>query len=134
MSRKILGVIVGFILAVGIILIVEMIGTNLAPQTPKNLEYMTLNEREAYFSSMPLRAYLTTLVGYIIASFAGGWITTKISKDRHSIAPPLILGILLTIGGLWNFFMMLPGQPTWFVALSLITYIPLALIGHRFAR
>jgi hypothetical protein len=134
MSRKILGVVVGLIVAVAIFLVAEMVATLFDPHSPKNLEYMSVQERETYFGTMPIGAYLTTAFGYLLGSLAAGWLATSISKQRNSMTLALIAGIILTIGGLINFFIVLPGQPGWFVALSLVLYIPFALIGHRLGR
>jgi hypothetical protein len=134
MGRKILGVIVALILAGAIFLIFQMIATMIPPFAPKNLGYMSAEERASYFGSMPAGAYVTTLIGYFIGSIGGGWIVTKISKQRASFTLPLIVGVILTIGGIINFFIILPGQPLWFVAISMISYIPLSLFGHRLAR
>lgn len=134
MGRMILGVVVAIILTSAIFLLVQMIATPFGPQPPKNLEYLSSEEIAAYFRTLPLGAYVTVLLGYIIGTFAGGWIVTKISKQRDNIILPLIVGAFFTLGGIVNFFYMLPGQPMWFVILSLLSYIPFALLGHRFAR
>lgn len=136
MGRKILAVIVGFILAFAIFMVFQMISTTtlFMHMSPKNLEYMSAADRAAYFGSMPVGAYVMMLVGYVLGSVAAGWIATKISKERNSMTLPIIVGFLLVLAGLVNFFVVLPGQPVWFIALSLICCIPSAILGHRFAR
>lgn len=135
MGRKILAVIVAMITSTMIIWIAEMISTMAAPTYPKNAEYMSRDEWTAYISSMPARAFAIILVGYIIAAFAGGFIATKMGR-RWSPGPSLalIVGVLLTLGGVANFFVMLPGQPLWFIAVSLVCYIPFSLLGYRIAK
>jgi len=135
MGRKILAVIVGIITATAIIWIFEMISTMAAPNYPKNAEYMTREEWSAYLATMPAMSLAIILIGYIVASFAGGFVAQKIGR-RWSDGPTLstIVGVLLLIGGIANFFFMLPGQPVWFTAASLISFIPCALIGYRLAR
>lgn len=134
MGRKILAVVAALITASAIFLLIQMIATLFAFETPKNIEYMTREEIAAYMKTVPVGGYLTVLFGYLLGSFAGGWMVTKVSKARNSTALPFLVGALLTIGAIGNFFFVLPGQPLWFVVLSLISYIPLALFGHRFAR
>jgi hypothetical protein len=88
-----------------------------------------------YMTNLPMTAYVVVLLGYIVASFAGGFIVTKMARQVSTgLTMPLIVGGLLTFGGILNSFVTLPGQPAWFVTLSLLAYIPLALLGHRFAR
>ena len=134
MGRKILGVVAGAITAFAVIGIVQMIGSMFAPQPPKNIEYMTREEMTAYIASLPIGSLLTVIFGYMLGSLAGGWMATKITKERHNLVPALIVGILLTLAGLANFFVMVPGQPAWFVVVCLLIYIPFALLGHRLAR
>lgn len=134
MGRKILGVIVGWITAVAIIMIVEMIGSVFNPQPPRNFLKLSPEETAEYVKTIPIGAYLTVAFGYLLGAFAGGWMVTKISKQRDSSLLPLLVGILLTLGAVYNFFYMLPGQPVWFIVLCLLIFIPFALLGHRTAR
>lgn len=134
MGRRILGMIAGAITAFAVIGIVQMIGTMFASQPPKNIEYMTAEEIAAFVASLPLGTLLTFIFGYMLGSLAGGWMATKVTKERHNSVPSLIVGIILTIVGLVNFFVVFPGQPAWFVAVSLLIYIPVSLLGHRLAR
>lgn len=135
MGRKILAVIVAMITATAIIWIFEMISTMAAPNYPKNAEYMSRDEWKAYMATLPALSFAIILGGYIIAGFAGGFVASKMGR-RWSSGPTLalIVGALLTLGGIANFFFMIPGQPVWFMVASLISYIPAALIGYRIAR
>lgn len=133
MGRKLLAVIVAIIVSNAIFLIAIMIATIFAAFAPKNLEYMTAAERAAYFGSMPIGAYLTELAGYVLGSVAAGWIVVRISKDRHGFTLPIIVGAILTLGGLVTLFSTMPGQPAWVVALSLLIFLPFTLIGKRVA-
>ncbi len=133
MGRKILAVVVGLITAWGFILIVGMIATRMW-STPNNLEYMSRDEMIAYFSSRPLETFIVILIGYIIGAYFGGFIVTKMSRrESPGISLPILIGGILTVGAMIN-FAFFPGQPLWFMALSLLTFIPLSLLGHRFAR
>jgi hypothetical protein len=133
MGRKILAVIVALIVATAIIMIVEMLNSyNIKPPTP---EVMRDTEKlREYMASGSALAYGVVLFGYILASFVAGFIVTKISRQvSRGIAMPIVVGVLLTLLGITN-HIMLPGQPVWFMAASLISFIPFSLIGHRFAR
>jgi uncharacterized membrane protein YeaQ/YmgE (transglycosylase-associated protein family) len=134
MGRRLLAVIVALIVANAVYLIGLMIATMFAAFSPKNFEYMSMQERATYFSSMPLGAYLTEIFAYIIGSLAAGWIVSSISRDRPSITLPLIVGVILTLGALVTLFISIPGQPAWVIVLSLILFIPFTLLGQRFAR
>jgi hypothetical protein len=133
MVRKVLAVIVALITAWGIILIVEMVASRFWT-TPNNLEYMSRDDMAAYFSKLPPTAYLIVLAGYLIAAFFGGFIVTKMSRrESPGLTLPVVIGIILTLGGILN-FVSFPGQPIWFVMVGVLIFIPMSLIGHRFAR
>jgi hypothetical protein len=133
MGRMILAVVVALITASAIFLLVLMIATPFGPQPPKNLEYLNNEKITQYFSTLPIGAYLTVALGFLLGSFAGGWIVAKISKHAGGWILPIVLGVLLTLGGV-VFFLRLPGQPLWFTVLSLLIYLPFVLLGYKFAR
>src|SRR5690348_8551673 len=131
--RRTLGVAAGLVIASGIFLIIAMIATLFPETSPANIEYWTAQERAAYFSSMPIGGYLTTAFGCLLASFTGGWIAAVVSKERHWIFLPVVLGILLTLVGMVNALVVEVGQPAWSIALSLVMFIPFTIVGYRAA-
>jgi hypothetical protein len=133
MGRKVLGVVVAVIVAFAIFSIFLMIASMFAPQPPKNFEYRNSAEIADFMRSLPVGAYVTATIGVLIASLAAGWMTTKISKQRTSVALPAIVGVLLTIASIVN-FNAFGAQPVWFLIACLLITIPFALIGHRLAR
>ena len=132
MHRRLLAVIAAVSLAGCIFLLAIMIATDWAPFPPKNLEYLSRDEVRSFFPTLPLGGYLTALFGFLLGAFAAGWITAKISKQMHGLSLPLIVGALFILGGI-GFFVILPGQPDWFIVASLASFIPLSLLGHRTA-
>ncbi len=133
MGRKILAVIVAFIVATAIMMIVEML--NSMQYAPPAAEVMKDPAKLAeYMANGPARVYIVVLIGYVLASFAGGFIVTKMSRQVSTgMTMPIILGALLELAMVAN-ILMLPGQPMWFVVAGLLIFIPLSLLGHRFAR
>jgi hypothetical protein len=134
MGRRILAVVVALIVANAIFLIGLMIATMFAPFAPKNFEYMSGQEKAAYFGSMPIGAYLTELAAYIIGSIAAGWVVANVSKGGRSMTLPLVVGVVLTLGAIVTLFITIPGQPMWVIIVSLLIFIPFTLIGRTFAR
>ena len=133
MGRKILAVVVALIVATAVMIIVEMLNS-LQLKPPGNDVLNDPAKLREYMANGPAMAYVVVLIGYVLASFAGGFIVTKMSRQVSSgTTLPLIVGAILTAAGIMN-FVMLPGQPVWFLVLSLLTFIPVTLIGHRFAR
>lgn len=133
MGRKILAVVVALIVATAIMIIVEMLNS-LQLKPPGNDVLNDPAKLREYMANGPAMAYVVVLIGYVLASFAGGFIVTKMSRQVSSgTTLPLVVGGILTVAGILN-YVMLPGQPVWFLVLSLLTFVPVTLIGHRFAR
>jgi hypothetical protein len=134
MGRKILAVVVALITATAVIMIVQM--GNAVVVAPPSAEAMKDPQLlHQYLTKMPVTAYVIMILSYVLGAFAGGFIVTKMSRrESPGTSLPILIGVILTIIGLLVFFVVLPGQPVWFIALSLLSYIPMALLGHRFAR
>jgi hypothetical protein len=134
MGRKILAVVVGMIVAMAIIMIVQMANSVVVRPPTSDVMNDPARMRE-FWNTVPVTAYVVVLIGYVLGAFGGGFIVTKMSRrESPGTTLPILIGVLLLIGGLLNFFVLLPGQPVWFMALSLLLFIPMSLLGHRFAR
>ena len=133
MGRRILAVVVALIVAVAIMMVIEMGNSMIiAPPTAE-----IMNDHAAlcgYMANGPVKAYIVVLIGYFLASFAGGFVVTKMGRQvSRGIGLPLIVGAFLTLGMVAN-IVMLPCQPPWFIVIGLLIFVPMTLIGHRFAR
>lgn len=133
MGRKILAVIVAWIVAGGIILIGQMFMASIWPAPSPTVREDPAAMR-AYIEGLPTQAFITLAAVYAVASFAGGFIATKMGR-RFSGGPTLalIIGVLLTLGGLLNFFVVVPYHPVWVTIVCLLIYIPFALVGYAAA-
>ncbi len=133
MGRKILAVVVAWIVAVAIMMIVEM-GNSIVLAPPGDAVMKDPAALREYMANGPMTAYVIVLVGYILASFVGGFIVTKMSRrESPGLSLPIVIGVLLELGMVAN-ILMLPGQPMWFIVVGLLIFIPVTLLGHRFAR
>jgi len=133
MGRKVLAVVIAMITAVGIIGVAYMISSMMAPFYPSNMEYMSRDEMAAYMQTVPMSTFVIVLIGYALAAFAGGFIATRMGRRwSQGMSLALVVGVLLTIGDLLMAWLW--PQPSWFIMSSLIVFIPISLIGYRFAR
>ncbi|MFM9903534.1 MAG: hypothetical protein ACKVQJ_03055 [Pyrinomonadaceae bacterium] len=133
MGRKILAVVVAFIVATTIMLIVEMVNS-IVVMPPTDAVMKDPAALREFMANGPVKAYIIVLLGYFLASFAGGFIVTKISRQvSQGITLPVIVGTILTLGMIGNIY-MLPGQPIWFIVIGLLMFVPVTLFGHRLAR
>jgi hypothetical protein len=133
MLRKILGTIGGIVTAFIVILIAQLaLMLVVTPPTPEMMQ--NSQALQEWVSNMPVSANLLLALGYLIGSFAGGFVATKIAVGENGFLPSLIVGVLLTVAGVYNFFVTMPGSPMWAIVLCLVIYIPFTLIGHRAAK
>jgi DMSO/TMAO reductase YedYZ heme-binding membrane subunit len=118
--------------AVAIIWVAYMIATLFPPTPPINLEYAREGDMAAYMRTYPTMGFVAVAIGYILAAFAGGFIATKMGRRWSQGATlAIIVGALLTAGSLLTATVW--PQPIWFVLVSLIIFVPAALIGFKFA-
>lgn len=125
MGRIVLAVIVAMIAAIGVITIVQMLSSLVVVPPSSDVANDPAKMREVY---------VVVLIGYFLGSFAGGFIVKNMSRrESPGLTLPILIGAILTVGGILYFFVMQPGQPIWFVILSLLTFIPVSLLGAKFA-
>ncbi len=128
-TKYILPVVAGTMAAMMLILLGEtaIIKMYLPPGTNQNDTEAIANA----VKHMPLSAFLFLLVNYIICSFIAGIISTLIAK-RIAIRPALVVGIVLTLAGLYN-VVSIP-HPMWFSVLNLFIYLPFTYFGYLAIR
>ncbi|MCW3126895.1 MAG: hypothetical protein JWO03_2553 [Bacteroidetes bacterium] len=128
--RRIMGVIAG--IAVGGI-IVEMgdSASRMMVHVPKDFDSQNTKAMADLVANMPVSCFLIMIAGYIVAAFSGGIIATLIT-GREQSRPAMLVGILLTIGGVINLTMF--PHPVWFIVVSTLVYIPSAWSGWRVIR
>jgi hypothetical protein len=132
MGRMILAVIVALIVAFAIIMVIEM-GNSIIVMPPSKEVMGDPAALCDYMRRVPEKAYIYQLIAYFLGSFAAGFIVTKMSRrESPGLMLPIIVGALLTLATIGN-LVMLPCQPTWFAVIALITFLPITIIGHRFA-
>ena len=128
----VLAVIVALIVAIAIMMVVEM-GKSMIVMPPSSDIMKDAAALCEYMRNSPTKAYVVELIGFFVASFAAGFIVTKMSRrESPGLLLPIIVGVLLTLYMI-TYLMMLPCQPIWFAIIGLLTFIPITLIGHRFA-
>lgn len=131
--RSILAVVTAFVVASVIMMVIESInGRVLHPGLGKAAEGLT--DREAVrvlLASAPVSAFLVVIFGWVLGSFAGGWVAARMAA-RAPAAHALALGGLVTVAGIANNLMLPP--PTWFWIASLVFLLPAAHAGGRLAR
>jgi len=133
MGRKLLAIATGMITAFSIIGISYMVSTMMAPFYPRNLDYMGPGELQAYWAQLPASTYGVVLGGYGIAAFAAGFLSTKTGRRwSEGTTLPFICGLLLVAWEVASVFFW--AQPWWFIVASVVLFIPISLVGYKFAH
>lgn len=132
MGRKILAMAIGLITGLFTFAVIAIVSTRYG-LAPSNVEYMSRGEMAQYWSSRPATVYVVMLLGWMLSSLAAGWITTKTSRElNNTVLALLVSGIMLGVGAVF-FFVVTPGLPLWMIAISLLSTIPIAMLGHKIA-
>ena len=129
-TQYVLPVVVGAMVGMILITLGEMWIETLYP-LPAGTDKYDVDSLARAMKTMPDKAFVLLLVNYAICSFLSGLIATLISK-RVTLRPPLVVGIVLTLAGLYN-VINLP-HPLWFSVLNLLVYLPFAYLGYLVIR
>ena len=131
--RRIAGAVIGLIAAFVTISLSQL--AMALVMKPPTLEMMqNPAAMRAFVESMPASAYIILAIGYALGSFVGGLVAGKISGGSEpGFLPAMAVGVLLTVMGVVNFFVTMPGSPLWAIVLCLITYLPFAALGNKIA-
>jgi hypothetical protein len=132
MIRSILAVVTGFVVASALMMAVEAVnGRYLYPELGKLANGVTDREvLRIILAGAPVGALLVVILGWVLGSLAGGGVAAWIGK-RAPVGHALVLGGLLTLGGIANNLIVPP--PFWFWVAGIMVLIPAAYAGARLA-
>jgi len=130
--RSVLAVIAGFVAASAVMMLIETAnGRVLYPELGRLAKGMTDREAvKALLANAPVGAFLVVLLGWVLGSLVGGFLSARIVWNAP-VAHALVLGGLLTLAGIANNLMLPP--PGWFWIPSLVVFLPAAYAGARLA-
>jgi hypothetical protein len=125
MLRKIIGVLLGLVVALVLVNLSEMLVHRLYPPLP-GTDMTDLDEIKKYVAALPVTALLVVLSGHLMGTLAGTFAAARVGR---SAVPGYVLGALLLALGVPS-AIMIP-QPLWFSAVSFVIYITMSLAGAR---
>lgn len=117
------GIIVGWFLFTGF----QLINYFVVPK-PEGFVMGDPGSIKEMIDTMPFYGWALLTLGYVVGSFAAGWVIGKISESK-TIILPIGAAILFMMGWLGN-IMTIP-HPLWIVILMFLIYIPSVLAGHK---
>jgi hypothetical protein len=130
LTKYVLPVVVGAMAGMILITLGEMWIETMFP-LPAGTDKYDVDSLAKAMKTMPDKAFVLLLVNYMICSFGAGAIATLVAK-RVLMRPAIVVGIVLTLAGLYN-VINLP-HPAWFTAVNLIVYLPFAYLGYLVTR
>lgn len=120
----------GLVVASIVMMIFEFANSYLYP-LPSDLDWMDTAAVQAFTASLPWTAYILVLLGWIVGSFKGGWVATRLSGDTQ-YRTAFALGIILTLAGIWN--VILIGHPLFFSIISIPQFLIFTYLGYLYFR
>lgn len=126
--RAVLGVIAGFVVAFVCVQAAEMTTHHFYP-FPPGADMHDMATIKRFVATLPLRALLLVLGGWLVGAFLGTFVAAKIGRSR---VPAYVLGALLLCLGIVNSFII--PQPLWFTAASIVIYLAAPFAGIAMAK
>jgi hypothetical protein len=129
MIRNALAVVIGFVAASAVMMSFEY-ANHLLYAFPDGLETSTVEALRTFAASLPLKAMILVVLGWITGSFVAGWVCTNVAvSHKHAVAT--VVGALLTVGGIVNAWMI--QNPLWVFLCGLPLFFVFTYLGYRVA-
>lgn len=102
---------------------------------PAGIDWTKPDAIRAYMEQVPLSCFLVMMLGHAIGAFLAGFVLARFTRNKEGRAGStriaLIVGALITAGGVMN-LAMIP-HPTWFWSDALI-YPVFIFLGYNMGR
>ena len=110
MIRNIIAVVVGVIVGMVFNMAVVILNTAVLFPVPEGFNWNDPEAVGAYFTDLPLTAFLVVLVAHLGQAFFGGLVAALISRNA-AMTVAMIIGVLSMLAGIAN--MMMVPNPAW---------------------
>ena len=127
MSRKILAVVFGIVIALVLIIAIEALSHAVYP-VPEGLDLTNQEALQAYIMDLPIAALLFVLAAWLVATLVGGLLACFIAKESPLVYSAIIGGLVL-LGTSIN-LMSIP-HPRWFSITSVVAIIATIFLSGR---
>ena len=120
-----LGIVIAFVL----VMLIEKVGHLIYPP-PANLDYTDVEALETYIATLPFLALLFPMIAWVVGTFSGSFIASKIGTANPLVFAVIVGGLMLaaTIANL----IFIP-HPLWFSIVSLIAIAAAAWFAAKVA-
>jgi hypothetical protein len=114
--RKVLPLLGGLLIGWLTITAVELASTRAFP-LPAGVDPMNIEQMRAYAPNIPVGAFLLILGGWLLGSFTGSWLASRMARSRRS---GHIVGGVLMAAGVVNFFFI--PHPLWVMVGAIVAF------------
>ena len=129
MIRSILGIVLGIVLAMVVIFAIQGVGM-LVYTPPAGMDWQDRQAMAAHIANMSPGQFAFLLASYALGTLAGAWLVATVAR-RRPVLHGLVLGGFFLLGNIVN-LSSLP-HPLWFVVVTTLLFLPLAVAGARLA-
>lgn len=123
-SASILGIILAFI-------VIKWSETIVAKFYPLNTLNPSVDDIIQQAQTMPVKGLLMVLIGYILSSFIGGYVASRLSPQGKKKVAAFSVGFFLLLSGI-VLFISIP-HPLWLSLSSCVVYLLFSYIGGKAA-
>jgi hypothetical protein len=127
--RGILAVILGLVTLFVLVGAGEFVGHTIFPPPP-GLDPNDLDSIKANIDKIPAGVFVSVLVAWLLAAFAGGWVAARLAPGGKLAFGLAIgtLGLLAAVANMW----MIP-HPIWVWIIGVAEFLPAAYLGAMLA-
>ena len=125
MRRRLLGGVVGVVVAWIVVAIVEGVAAVLHP-LPAGLDPTNTEQMKAYAAALPPGVLAFVALAWSLGPFVGATVAALVARV---LKPSIILGVLFTVADLYNLGMI--ASPWWLWLVGIAAPLPLAWLGGR---
>lgn len=129
--RRIIAVILGIVVAMTFFAGTEAVAHQLVP-TDTLPENPSIEQITAYTESIPTAVFVILVIGWIVAAFMAGIVSSFVA-GRTSAKPMLIAVGIIQLLTYLN-MLLIPGHPIWMVITVTVTFIPVGFIAYLLVR
>ena len=129
MVRNAAAAVTGLVIAFVLIMLIEKLGHFIYPP-PADLDFSDPEAVRPYIATLPFLALLFPMIAWVVATFAGTLVASKIGTANPRLFGAVVGGLVLA-GTIAN-LVMIP-HPVWFSVLSLIGIVASAWFAVRVA-
>ncbi len=128
--RSLLALIASILITGTVISLIQALNQYILP-LPEGIDFSKPEELKELMKSIPLSAMLMVELSYIIGTIIGGF-TIGILASSDDLMLSVILGLFFTAANILN-IISIP-HPLWMIILTMITFLPGALLGSYLAK